>query len=90
MERLTAFVAGVSPTIPWHVTAFHQDYRMNDPENTTPEMLIRAAAIGARNGLQYVYAGNLPGASAISSTRAATTAARCSCAATAISFRSTG
>ena len=61
LTRLTAFVAGVSPDIPWHVTAFHKDYRMNDPENTTPEMLVAAAAIGARNGLRYVYAGNLPG-----------------------------
>ncbi len=31
LRRLTAFIAGVSPDIPWHVTAFHQDYRMTDP-----------------------------------------------------------
>jgi pyruvate formate lyase activating enzyme len=61
LEALTTFVAGVSPDIPWHVTAFHKDYRMNDPENTTPEMLMQAAEIGKRNGLRYVYAGNLPG-----------------------------
>ncbi|HXH06029.1 MAG TPA: AmmeMemoRadiSam system radical SAM enzyme [Vicinamibacterales bacterium] len=61
IDRLTAFVAGVSPDIPWHVTAFHKDYKMTDPENTTPEMLLRAADIGRRNGLRYVYAGNLPG-----------------------------
>jgi pyruvate formate lyase activating enzyme len=61
IERLTSFIAGVSPDIPWHVTAFHKDYRMNDPANTTPEMLANAAAIGAGNGLRYVYAGNLPG-----------------------------
>jgi pyruvate formate lyase activating enzyme len=61
VQRLTAFVAGVSPLIPWHVTAFHQDYRMNDPANTTPAMLLSAAAIGHENGLKYVYAGNLPG-----------------------------
>jgi pyruvate formate lyase activating enzyme len=61
LERLTAFIASVSPDIPWHVTAFHKDYRMSDPENTTPEMLMDAAEIGARNGLRYVYAGNLPG-----------------------------
>src|ERR671910_3028895 len=61
IERLTAFVAGVSPDIPWRVTAFHKDYRMNDPENTTPEMLMNAAAIAQRNGLRYVYAGNVPG-----------------------------
>ena len=62
MKRLTAFVASVSPFIPWHVTAFHKDYRMSDPENTTPEMLMRAAAIAHDAGLQYVYAGNIPGA----------------------------
>jgi pyruvate formate lyase activating enzyme len=61
IDRLTAFVAGVSPDIPWHVTAFHKDYKMTDPENTTPEMLLRAAEIGRRNGLRHVYAGNLPG-----------------------------
>jgi pyruvate formate lyase activating enzyme len=61
LQRLTAFLAAVSPDIPWHVTAFHKDYRMNDPENTTPEMLMRAAEIGAGNGLRYIYAGNLPG-----------------------------
>jgi len=61
LTRLTEFVASVSPLIPWHVTAFHQDYRMQDPANTTPEMLLRAAAIADRAGLRYVYAGNLPG-----------------------------
>jgi pyruvate formate lyase activating enzyme len=61
LKRMTAFIAGVSPQIPWHVTAFHQDYRMTDPANTTPEMLLRAVAIGHAQGLQYVYAGNLPG-----------------------------
>ena len=61
IDRLTSFVAGVSPDIPWHVTAFHKDYRMSDPDNTTPEMLIAAAEAGRRNGLRYVYAGNAPG-----------------------------
>jgi pyruvate formate lyase activating enzyme len=61
IERLTAFVASVSPEIPWHVTAFHSDYKMTDPPNTTAEMLLAAADIGRTNGLRYVYAGNLPG-----------------------------
>ncbi len=61
LTRLTEFVASVSPLIPWHVTAFHQDYRMQDPANTSAEMLLRAAAIARRAGLRYVYAGNLPG-----------------------------
>jgi len=55
------FIAAVSPDIPWHVTAFHKDYRMQNPENTTSDMLIRAAEIGQEAGLRYVYAGNAPG-----------------------------
>jgi pyruvate formate lyase activating enzyme len=61
IQRLTSFIASVSPDIPWHVTAFHPDYKMTDPGATTPEMLLNAADIGCRNGLRYVYAGNLPG-----------------------------
>jgi pyruvate formate lyase activating enzyme len=61
LDRLTAFVAGVSPDIPWHVTAFHADYKMRKPHDTTAEMLLAAADIGRRNGLHHVYAGNLPG-----------------------------
>jgi pyruvate formate lyase activating enzyme len=55
------FLAGVSPDIPWHVTAFHPDYRMTDPDPTPPATLVRAAEIGQEAGLKYVYAGNLPG-----------------------------
>jgi pyruvate formate lyase activating enzyme len=61
LSRLTSFLAGVSPDIPWHVTAFHADYKMGDTPNTTAEMLLGAAEIGRRNGLRFVYAGNLPG-----------------------------
>ncbi len=61
LTRLAEFLAGVSPDIPWHVTAFHKDYKMTDPENTPVETLERAAEIGRKAGLRYVYAGNLPG-----------------------------
>ena len=61
LRGLTQFLAGVSPDIPWHVTAFHKDYKMTDPANTTPAMLVRAARIGRESGLRFVYAGNLPG-----------------------------
>jgi pyruvate formate lyase activating enzyme len=61
LDRLTAFVASVSADIPWHVTAFHADYKMLETENTTAGMLLEAARIGRANGLRYIYAGNLPG-----------------------------
>jgi pyruvate formate lyase activating enzyme len=61
LQRLTEFIASVSVEIPWHVTAFHQDYKMTAPGDTRPKDLLRAAGIGARSGLRYIYAGNLPG-----------------------------
>lgn len=61
LKRLTAFIASVSPDIPWHVTAFHGDYKMTEPGNTTACMLLRAAEIARSEGLRYVYPGNLPG-----------------------------
>jgi pyruvate formate lyase activating enzyme len=54
------FIAGVSQDIPWHVTAFHQDYKMMDHDNTDVKTLLRAAEIGKEAGLRFVYAGNLP------------------------------
>jgi pyruvate formate lyase activating enzyme len=61
LKRAADFIASVSPDIPWHVTAFHQDYRMTENANTTAEQLIRACEIGSEAGLRYIYAGNLPG-----------------------------
>jgi pyruvate formate lyase activating enzyme len=55
------FIASLSPDIPWHVTAFHQDYKMLDKDNTTVQDLLRACEIGRDAGLHFVYAGNLPG-----------------------------
>ena len=55
------FLVSVSPDIPWHVTAFHPDYKMQDRERTTASLLQRAAEVGQEAGLHYVYAGNLPG-----------------------------
>jgi pyruvate formate lyase activating enzyme len=61
LRRAADFIAKVSPDIPWHVTAFHQDYNMTANANTTAEQLLRACEIGRAAGLRYIYAGNLPG-----------------------------
>ncbi len=54
------FLASVSPDIPWHVTAYHPDYKMDAPP-TGSASLRQAAEIGQEAGLRFVYAGNLPG-----------------------------
>jgi len=61
LSEIAKFIVSVSPDIPWHVTAFHQDYRMTDPDNTPVTTLLRARNIGLTEGLKYVYAGNRPG-----------------------------
>ena len=61
LREAARFLAALSPDIPWHVTAFHKDYKMTGPDNTSAVTLMRAAEIGRAEGLRYVYAGNLPG-----------------------------
>jgi pyruvate formate lyase activating enzyme len=61
LRKLTEFIADVSPDIPWHVTAFHADYKMSENASTRAGDLLRAGAIGKAAGLRYIYAGNLPG-----------------------------
>lgn len=60
LEALTHWVAeALGPDTPLHFTAFHPDYKMMDTPPTPPAALRRARAIGLRNGLRYVYTGNV-------------------------------
>jgi len=61
LRRMAEFLAGVSLDMPWHVTAFHPDYRHLDAESTPASTIQSAAETGAAAGLRYVYSGNLAG-----------------------------
>jgi pyruvate formate lyase activating enzyme len=61
LRDIAQFLVSISPDVPWHVTAFHPDYKMTDRDGTPRATLLRAAEIGVAAGLRYVYAGNLPG-----------------------------
>ncbi|HAH07113.1 MAG TPA: AmmeMemoRadiSam system radical SAM enzyme [Elusimicrobia bacterium] len=61
LRGIARFLAGLSKDLPWHVTAFHKDYRMSEAPDTCAKTLARAAGIGREEGLRFVYAGNLPG-----------------------------
>jgi pyruvate formate lyase activating enzyme len=61
LRDIARFLAGVSPFLPWHVTAFHPDYRMDEVPPTPAATLRRAYDIGRAEGLYFVYPGNLPG-----------------------------
>jgi len=61
LTQIAEFIAGVSPDIPWHISRFHPDYKMTDRSATPLSTLHRAAEIGKRAGLRYVYLGNVWG-----------------------------
>lgn len=61
LEEMAAFIADdLGKYVPWHLSAFHPDYKMKDHEYTGIETLERASAIGKKAGLYYVYMGNVP------------------------------
>jgi pyruvate formate lyase activating enzyme len=53
------FASHLGPAVPWHFTAFHPDYRMQDHPPTPPATLTRARRIAQHHGLQNVYTGNV-------------------------------
>ncbi|MBM3889206.1 MAG: hypothetical protein FJ388_08775 [Verrucomicrobia bacterium] len=61
LRDIARFIKSVSPDIPWHVTAFHRDYKMCDRNGTPSRQIMRGAAISYEEGLHFVYAGNRPG-----------------------------
>ncbi|MBZ0257167.1 radical SAM protein, partial [bacterium] len=61
LRDIARFIASVSTNIPWHITAFHEDYKMRGMGRTQAPTLLRAGRIGKEQGLKFVYIGNLPG-----------------------------
>jgi pyruvate formate lyase activating enzyme len=60
LEELTQWVMEkLGPDVPLHFTAFHPDWKMLDKPHTPPATLTRAREIALRNGLRYVYTGNV-------------------------------
>ncbi len=61
LAAIARFIASISKEIPWHVTAFHPDYKMEDRPPTSPSQLNLSYEIGRSAGLDFVYSGNRPG-----------------------------
>ncbi len=62
LRDIARFIKGISPAIPWHVSAFYPTYKLTDSPPTPAETLIKAREIGLEEGLRFVYQGNIPGA----------------------------
>ena len=59
-DRISEFIASVSPDIPIHFNRFHPCFEMPDKPATEIEILFRAKEIAQRTGLQHIYIGNTP------------------------------
>ena len=60
LNELTTWVAQqLGRDVPLHFSAFHPDWKMLDKPPTPPATLIRARNIALKNGLHYVYVGNV-------------------------------
>ncbi len=59
LANIAEFIAGISIDIPWHISAFHPDYKMLDRGPTPLQALLRAESIGKKVGLRYIYLGNV-------------------------------
>jgi len=61
LKQIAAFLAGVSKDIPWHISRFYPQYKMDNVQPTAVSTLKKAYHIGKAAGLYYVYLGNMPG-----------------------------
>lgn len=60
IDAMTKWIAdNLGTDVPLHFTAFHPDFRMKDIDRTPASSLQRSREIAMRNGLQFVYTGNV-------------------------------
>ncbi len=60
LEDIALFIKNeLDNNVPWHITAFHPDYKMKDKQPTPYYMLENGFRIAKKVGLNYVYLGNV-------------------------------
>ncbi|MDP2860854.1 MAG: AmmeMemoRadiSam system radical SAM enzyme, partial [bacterium] len=58
LTEIAEFIYSVSPSIPWHISAFYPAYKMENVSPTPVATLLKAYGIGKKAGLEFVYVGN--------------------------------
>lgn len=59
MEMAEFLSQEVGEHIPWHISAFHPQYKMQDHHSTQLKTIERACGLGRSAGMKYIYAGNV-------------------------------
>ncbi|MCP4217425.1 MAG: AmmeMemoRadiSam system radical SAM enzyme [bacterium] len=60
IEGLIAFISSVDKNMPWHVSRFFPQHRLQDVLPTSTKMIYNALDKAKEMGLKYLYAGNVP------------------------------
>ncbi|MBS3818648.1 AmmeMemoRadiSam system radical SAM enzyme [bacterium] len=63
LTEMAQFIGDVDADIPWHISRFHPHYNYSDKPPTPVKTLRKAMDIGKKEGLRYVYIGNVVGES---------------------------
>jgi len=63
LRQIARFIADLDPDIPWHISRFHPNYEFTDRYATPIDTLRKAFTIGKKEGLRYIYVGNVLGES---------------------------
>ena len=63
LTQITRFIYDLDPDIPWHISRFHPDYEYTNTRATPIDTLRKAYTIGKKEGLRYIYIGNVLGES---------------------------
>ncbi|MFH1397986.1 MAG: AmmeMemoRadiSam system radical SAM enzyme [Candidatus Omnitrophota bacterium] len=59
LRAIAQFLASVDKNIPWHISRFHPDYKLQNTALTPEKTLKKVFDIGYQAGLRYVYIGNV-------------------------------
>jgi len=62
LAEIAGYIAGsLGHHVPWHVSRFHGDYKMDSLPHTSLSSLELACRLGSEAGLKYIYCGNAHG-----------------------------
>ncbi len=59
LEEIARFIRDIDKSIPWHVYRFFPAYKLRSVPPTPKITLDKAIEIGEKEGLEYVYQGNI-------------------------------
>jgi pyruvate formate lyase activating enzyme len=59
LKQLISFIISVDETIPWHVSRFYPQYKLNNLSTTDPGIIFDILETAKAMGIQYLYAGNV-------------------------------